>query len=536
MIFIQWLVAQKKRVLLFLLAITLIVYLPIVRGDYILDDDVSIIQNQDVQDLKHIPQIYANQQSKIIYNLTNEGFYRPNAEFCHALVNTLFGNKSTPHHLFSIVIHSLNVCLLFSFLCLLGFNTSAAFFAAATFAIHPINTEAVAYISELSYPLGLMFVLLSFIFYIQFRHTKKFYNSFFAIIAAVAALFSNEFGVLLIVVLVILEVYFQPAKTKLERSNLILLLLVLIICICFLAVQVNQKYSSLNTLASTSNAIYNETIVVRIITFFTLLPRYFGMLIMPLNQYYCKPDFAYSSLSFLGLGGLMILGALLYLFYSSYFNRRALMLAIGVFLVFLIPHSGILPLPVTYREHWLYFPFLGVAIAMAMGIHEASKNLQPVLFIFISIFLVAYSAKSFARNRQWSDAVRFYKNEIKYNKTSPRAYNDLAMALHQRKDYFSAINFYCEAIRVDNVYPQTHHNLASTYLQLNQVSNAIAEEYKALEIQPDFRNSLQALLEVYTLLHDEKRAVAFTQFIAQVDAGQTPNWNEIKENLHADTK
>lgn len=211
------------------------------------------------------------------------------------------------------------------------------------------------------------------------------------------------------------------------------------------------------------------------------------------------------------------------------------MLAVGIFLLFLLPVSGIIPTNAIYLEHWLYLSFLGVAIAIAQGVKSIEKiKYKSMILGLIALISVAYISKTAFRSYQWADAIRFYKNEIHYNRKSARIYNNLAMVLNSKKEYQSAANYYNQAISIYDVYPQTHHNLAQTYIALNQVSNAIVEEYKALQMDPGFIYSLKGLFDIYTTLKDTKRAVAFEGYIQQVQQGQQPSWNEIKDNLHAD--
>jgi hypothetical protein len=533
--FLEKLVAKKFNVFLFLALITILVYSPVMRGDYVFDDDIFIVNNQYVHDLNHVKQIYTHSTTDGA-GVSGGNFYRPNQSLSHAVIYSLVGISATPQHLFSILIHLLNVCLLFMFLSLLGFSNLSSLIAAAVFAVHPINTEAVSYISGLSDPLSLMFILFSCIFYISYKKEKKIYYAVFTIICVLLALFTKESSAMLMIVLFLLEIYLQPKKIKIGIPEKLILSTVAILCVGFLILKFTVFNFTGNLGLTSADNEYTQSLWVRFITFCTIFPRYMGMLVFPVSQYMEKPYSAYISFEALGFGGLMMLGAFVYLFYNSLKSNRSLMLGIGIFFAFLLPVSGIIPTNAIYLEHWLYLPFLGVALLIALLFQNADTKNKTTILILFGVMITVYSIKTIYRNNQWADAVKFYKNEIKFNKKSARIYNNLAMVLNNKKDYFSAINYYGQAISVYDVYPQTHHNLAQTYLQLNQISNAIAEEYKALQMQPNFMYSLKSLYNIYTGLNDEKRAAHFAQFIQQAEQGQMPDWNEIKANLSADTK
>lgn len=532
--FLEGFTAKKPLVWLFLALITILAYGPVLRGDYVFDDDIFIVNNQYVHDLNHVKQIYTHSTTDGA-GVGDGNFYRPNQSLCHAIIYTLVGSGPAAQHIFSVLVHALNACLLFSFLVLLGFTGIPALAGALIFAIHPIQTEAVAYISGLSDPLSMMFILITSICFLLYQKESQIYWAIFSIISLVLALFSKESSAMTFGVLILLALYLNTSKKKFSNGTKYYLGIAFILCIGYLYLKFTTFNFTGNIALTSADNEYTQSIWVRFVTFCTIFPKYLGMLIFPIDQYIEKPYLAYVSLEALGLGGLMLLGALGYIFYTSYKSTKVWMLSIGIFLLFLLPVSGIIPTNAIYLEHWLYLPFLGVAIAIAQGV-KSVKNVKykPMVLGLIAVLSVAYISKTAFRNYQWADAIRFYKNEIHYNKKSARIYNNLAMVLNSKKEYQSAANYYMQAISVYDVYPQTHHNLALTYIALNQVSNAIVEEYKALQMNPGFIYSLKELYDIYTTLKDTKRAAAFEGYIQQVQQGQQPSWNEIKENLHAD--
>jgi len=70
------------------------------------------------------------------------------------------GKDYARHHWFSVLLQMANCVLLYL---LIGdlFNYDVAFLAALLFAVHPINTQSIAWISARGYPLGLFFLLVS---------------------------------------------------------------------------------------------------------------------------------------------------------------------------------------------------------------------------------------------------------------------------------------------------------------------------------------------------------------------------------------
>ena len=521
---------NRQYVVALLLGLTLLAYSTVLNGDFVFDDDTFIVNNSYVHDLKHIPQIFTHSTTDGA-GIEGGNFYRPLQSLCHAAIYTVFGPVAWPHHVFSVLLHALNACLLFFLLCQLGFSRISALATSAIFSVHPINTEAVAYISGLSDPLSLMFMLLSWISYLRFRRSAQPVWFAATIAGFVAALFTKESSIMFPGVLLLTHAWLAVKKEKSSGLNTALLIVAAAIGLAFLYLKFTVfNFTGQVALTAADNA-YTQSLWVRFVTFCTIFPRYMGMLIFPINQYIEKPYFAYETFTLLGVGGLMLLGALIYIAYYSFRGNRLRLLFIGCFLLFLLPVSGIIPTNAIYLEHWLYLPFTGVAIALASFFDWAFQKNKSTTLAVLFVVLLGYTAKSMMRNSQWADAVTFYKNEIKQNKNSARMYNNLAMVYSTKGNYNGAIQNYIKAIQLYDVYPQTHHNLAQAYLKSNQIPLAIAEEYRALQMQPAFIYSLNSLYSIYTSLHDEARASRFATFIQMVQNGTAPAWKDIEQTI-----
>ena len=87
--------------------------------------------------------------------------WHPLTWMSHALDYQLFGLNAGGHHFVSVLFHALNVILLFGLLARATGRLGPSFVAAALFAVHPLNVESVAWISERKNVLSTTFLLLS---------------------------------------------------------------------------------------------------------------------------------------------------------------------------------------------------------------------------------------------------------------------------------------------------------------------------------------------------------------------------------------
>ncbi|HEY3973258.1 MAG TPA: tetratricopeptide repeat protein [Candidatus Sulfotelmatobacter sp.] len=92
---------------------------------------------------------------------TEEANWHPLTWMSHALDCQLFGLNAGGHHWTSVVIHALNVVLLFLLLQRATGARWRSFFVAALFAFHPLNVESVAWVAERKNVLSTLFLLLA---------------------------------------------------------------------------------------------------------------------------------------------------------------------------------------------------------------------------------------------------------------------------------------------------------------------------------------------------------------------------------------
>jgi tetratricopeptide (TPR) repeat protein len=147
---------------LFLVAATLAAYLPAWHAGFIWDDDAHVTRPV-LQGLHGLARIWddpgATQQ---YYPVLYSAFW---------LEHRAWGDASAGYHIANILLHALAACLLFRALRLLA--VPGAFLAAAVFALHPVNVESVAWISEQKNTLSAVFYLAAGLAYLRFDEGRR---------------------------------------------------------------------------------------------------------------------------------------------------------------------------------------------------------------------------------------------------------------------------------------------------------------------------------------------------------------------------
>jgi protein O-mannosyl-transferase len=141
-----------------LVLLAVVTFLPTLRGAATWLDDVSFSDNPFVQ--------AANGISRFWTSADRAGRYQPMTLTSFWLGYRFFQDSLVPTHLTNVLLHAVVVLLLWTLLRRL--NVTGAWFAAAIFAVHPVHTQAIAWISGRSVVLASMFYLSAMLVYLRF--------------------------------------------------------------------------------------------------------------------------------------------------------------------------------------------------------------------------------------------------------------------------------------------------------------------------------------------------------------------------------
>ena len=190
--------------LLVILALTLLSYANSVRNQFVFDDIYLIATNPHIKGVQRIPNLLGFGKQKV--------FYRPVRTVTYALDYTL--NKNLWHffggyegydkglnplgfHISNIAYHLITSLLVFLVIGRLAGSPRIAFFAASLFALHPVHTDSVTYLSGRRDILCALFFLAGFYFFLCYRKTAHFKFVIATFLAYLLSLGSKEMGVTL---------------------------------------------------------------------------------------------------------------------------------------------------------------------------------------------------------------------------------------------------------------------------------------------------------------------------------------------------
>src|SRR6202158_2183875 len=149
---------QRRRLILCLLLVlaTIALYNPVTRAPFLNYDDVAYVTDN--------PQVRAGLTWNTVvwaFHTSEASNWHPIAWLSHALDCQIFVSNPAGPHAINVLLHAANVVLLFLILESATGLTWRSLVVAALFALHPINVESVAWISERKNVLSMLFFLLA---------------------------------------------------------------------------------------------------------------------------------------------------------------------------------------------------------------------------------------------------------------------------------------------------------------------------------------------------------------------------------------
>lgn len=162
---IRFMTKERRQILLaagWLLLAPLVVYAPLRSAGFIWDDDQYVTQNQQLRDVAGLGRIWLDPRS------TPQ--YYPLVHTSYWIEHRLWGLDARGFHLGNVLLHGVAAILLWRVLVRL--RLPGAIFAASLFAVHPVMTESVAWITERKNVLSLAFALASLAAYLRFARLE----------------------------------------------------------------------------------------------------------------------------------------------------------------------------------------------------------------------------------------------------------------------------------------------------------------------------------------------------------------------------
>lgn len=473
--------------------IGMLLYVNVLKGEFQFDDKPFIVQNDTVHDLNYIGDVFSFDKARTVGLIS----FALNYHF-HKL--DVFG-----YHLVNVIIHVINALLVFWLTRLLcaqvQFNAKATsnipFFTSLLFLTHPVQTQAVSYITQRFASLATLFYLFSICSYIQARILPHFMKRglFFglSVFSAFLGVFTKEITFTLPIMIAIAEFYFfRKEKVPIHGNNKTfsaIMVFFMIVLTAFIIPLISSFDVSRVIFAQYESGSYWGDVITwdkYFLTQFKVLVIYLGLLFMPLNQqfdYHIRlVENIYDPMT---LAGIFLLISLLMGCIVSFKRNKLVSFGLAWFLVTRMVESSVIPIPHVIFEHRLYLPTIGFFMSLITFSFDIVKkrNFLIILLIAISAF---FSLLTISRNQVWRTEIALWSDNLRMTPYKERVYANLSAAYIEKAAYDEARNVLELALSRGVESPRIYLNLGATYLIEKEFDRAEIYFGKALQMSPNY--------------------------------------------------
>lgn len=407
------------------------------------------------------------------------GNYHPFTILTLALEYHLFGLSPTGYHAVNLLLHLLNVILVYYTVYLLCDKPIVALVASLLFGIHPLHVESVAWAVELKDLLYTFFFLASYIFYLKYLKNLNKKNYAIALMLFLFSLLSKAMAASLPVVLILTD-YFTGRKinrkTILEKVPFFLLAIALGI----VAVLAQKSEGTTNYIFFA----FPQRILFASYGFITYLSK----LLLPLNL---SPFYPYPVKSGENIPAqyyaylVLTIGFIVSIFYSLRFTKK-IFFGVGFFGITIFLVLQLFPVGrAIMADRYSYIPSIGIFYLAGEGFDFLwSKKPKIAIMILAGAVTVFFAIKTVGRCSVWKNDFTLWNDVISQYPASSFGYNGRGYYLFNQAKYNEAINDFNKSIELDPDDAHAYNLRGMVYMNNDRNNEAIDDFNKAIDLAP----------------------------------------------------
>lgn len=473
--------ARSNRVwyveIIILVLVVFVLYLPSLRYRFVWDDKELYINESNLpqeETFSAIPNYFVPKKDKMYIPITYT-FWN--------IVGNLGGigdefYNSQPFHLFNLLLHTINSILVFFVLLRFLNERRFVFLGAVVFALHPIQVESVAWISEARGLLAGVFGFSALLLYLQGKTGSL--RNYLVYLLLFCSMLSKPSGIVFPLILITLDAYlngFAPFKEFLKRNIFVLLLIVPFI---FLAMH-----------GEISRTIeFSSPLWARPLLWLNAIGFYLLKVFIPLNFSACY-GLTYNYLVKDVFNFYPILISIAVLLIGVILKKKWFWFVIVIFILGFFPVSNLLTYYYQYwstvSDRYVYYSMFAFSFAISFIVKEYFSKYFYYICGIVGILLFLFSRSELPK---WESDIALWNNCIeKYPNRVPHPYLGRGFILQENGNYSKALEDYNTAIELDSNYYFGYYNRGNLYYDLKQFNRAIEDYSKVLMINPKYVNA-----------------------------------------------
>jgi tetratricopeptide (TPR) repeat protein len=477
----EWPFGSRWRAWLFVLilaATTIFAYRPAWHGGFLWDDDAYVTNNELLTAPDGLHRIW--------FSLDAPSQYFPLVYTTFRIEHALWGLNPSGYHWVNILLHVANALLVWRLLARL--NVPGAWLAGAIFALHPVQVESVAWITERKNVLMGFFFLLTLLAWVVFvdERTKRpwcFYG--LALILYGLALSAKSTACTLPAALLLI-LWLQNKQINWRRIFQTVPFFLFGLGMGLVAVWWERYHQG------TRGALFALGPIERILIASRAVWFYLGKLIWPSTLTFIYPRWTISPTHVLDYVWLLAaVGLCAAICFARRYVGRGLEVATVFFVATLSPVLGLIML-YTFRytfvaDHYQYLASIGPIALVSAGVASLAGAFERSrLLIFGTAIAMAatLAVLTWRQSAMYADIEALWRTTLARNPACWMAHNNLGIVLSQKGEIDEAITHYRTTLEMQPDFSDANYNLGNALLQKGEIDEAILHCQKAVMVQP----------------------------------------------------
>ncbi len=484
---------NELTILVGIILITAWVYLPSLNfALYPNLDDGRLILNNPV--VTQFPEHATNLFTEFVY-----GLYHPLTTLSFITDYLLFGIEPFGYRAHNLLLHLLNILLVFYFTKGITHNKNISLFTTLLFGLHPMHLESVIWISERKDVLFTFYLLLSLIAYQKNKVSYRWYFKILVFVFFILSLLSKATAVVLPILLILLD---YLAEKKFLWKFIWIKWPYFLTSLVFGIVNIKAQNSIDFIQPISYNYTFLQLISITVYAFVWYISQLFIPIGMAAKHLYPRVLENQIALTyFLGWIGLIILA------FATYWFRKNKLFVTGILfyastiilLVKIIPTGNDI-----VSERYSYLPYIGLGLSLGsiimLWLEQKKAYLTHSFFVLLAL---VWGILTFQQSKHWENETTIWSRVIETEPGLPLAYFERAKSYQDAKEFDKAIADYTQTIELSpNFYEAYINRGLSNYLKQNS-EQALTDFTLAIKMDPEnglayyHRGNLYLILEQY---------------------------------------
>jgi tetratricopeptide (TPR) repeat protein len=473
---------QRLAGALVIAVVSWLVYQPALGGGFILDDDTLLTENTLVKAPDGLTRIWFSREPVDYWPVSNSSLW---------LEWRIWESSPKGYHAVNLLLHVIDSLLVW--LVLENLSIPGAFLAALLFAVHPVNVESVAWISQRKGLLALMFALVSTWLYLKSQHQQShqagIFNRWYALclLAFLLAMLSKG-SVAVLPLLLLLCDWWRVGRLTLRNWTGVAPFFV----IAAVLTLVNLWFRG----HGAEPVIRQAGIDERLLTAADALWFYLGKAIMPLRLSLVYPKWEITTDEFRSWLPLLAAIACTCALFWKRNDRRFRLVWFGWcwFCLALLPVLGFVDVGFMQHslvaDHYQHLALVAVVALAGAACFLAMERLPSAIGWLIPLAAVVvcgwFALLAHQRAAIFADGELLYANALQTNPDSWLAHNNLGNLLLARSDFAAAEAQFELALATHPIDAKALNNLGVALMQQGHADAAVQRIERAIEIKPNY--------------------------------------------------